>query len=62
MFVSCVVDEADLSAFFGEAQVCIILTQDETVFTAAGHHTVWFFRTLGDQIINQYADIRFGTR
>ena len=50
--------QADGMADFGQTKIGVILTQQQAVFAAAGHHAVRFVGALGRQIVHEHADIR----
>ena len=54
-------DQSDAISFFPESQVCIILTEQQTVLGTACHHTVRLMVFFRYQIVDQHADIGFGT-
>ena len=41
----------------GQSQVGVVLPQQETILGPGGEHAIRFFGTLGDQVIDQHADI-----
>ena len=53
-----VAGQTDGVADFGQAEIGVILTQQQAVFAAAGHHAVRFVGALGRQIVHEHADIR----
>ena len=52
-----VIDQTDPVADLRKTHIRIILTQEYPVFGAGGHHTVRFFRSLGNKVIDQNSDI-----
>ena len=44
-------------ADFGKAQVGVVLAEQQTIFGAGGEHAIRLGRSLGDQIVNQNADV-----
>ena len=61
MLVSLFRDESDFISFRREPEVRIILTENETVFAPACHHTVRLVCSFGYKVINERSDIRFVT-
>ncbi|MNF34622.1 hypothetical protein D3C84_154680 [compost metagenome] len=53
-----VIDQAQLAAFCGQAQVGVVFAQDQPVFGARGEHAVRLLGAQGDQVVDQHADIR----
>ena len=49
--------KTQLVADSSKALVGVILPQDEAIFGAAGHHAIGLFRTLGDEVVDQRANI-----
>ena len=45
-------------ALCGEAHIRIVLTEFYAVFRPRGHHAVGFVRTLGDEVVDEDADVR----
>ena len=43
----------------GEAEIAIVLTQEQAVFRAAGEHAVGLDDALGHEVVHHYAKIRF---
>ena len=54
-----VIDQAQLAADAGQAHVGVVLAQLQPVFGAAGEHAVRLVGAVGDQVVDQYAQIRF---
>src|SRR5690606_12956129 len=52
-----IVDQAQFAALLGQAQVGVVLAQDQPVFGTRGKHAVRLLGTQGNQVVNQYADI-----
>jgi hypothetical protein len=52
-----VVDEAELAARFGEAEVGVVLAQLEAVLGAAGEHPVGLGHAAGDQVVDQHPEV-----
>ena len=50
--VARIIDEADLATLFRQAQIRIILTQQQAIFRSGGHHAIGLVRALSYQIIN----------
>lgn len=44
----------------GQTGIGIVLPEQQTVFGTAGHHTVGIAAPLGDQVIDEGADIGLG--
>ena len=44
---------------FSQAQVGIVFTQAQAIFSTAGEHPVRLLHPLRDQVINQHPEIRF---
>ncbi len=53
--------EANFISFFGQAQVGVVLPKNGSVFGAGRKHAIRFFRPLRNQVINQHANVGFGT-
>ena len=51
--------KADVMALLGEAKIRIVLTEDQAVLAAAGHHAVRFIRPLRDEVIDERTDVGF---
>ena len=49
--------QAQLSPFFGQPQVGIILAEEQTIFRPGGEHTVRLARSLRDEIVDHDADV-----
>ena len=49
--------QPELTADGAQALVGVVLTQDQAVFAAGGHHAVRLVGALGDQVVDQRADI-----
>ena len=58
--VSFLADQSDTVAGRSQSQIGIVLSQKQAVFRTAGHHSVGFVGSLGDQVVNQRADIAVG--
>jgi len=41
-----------------QAKICVVMAQQQPIFSARGKHAVRLSRIFRDQIINQYTDIR----
>ena len=54
-------DQSHLITFLCQTQVCIVLTQKQTIFCPGCHHTVWFMVLLCYQVIDQNTDISLRT-
>ena len=52
------VHQPQLAAGFGQAQIRVVLPQQQAVFGPAGEHAVGFRGPAGDQVVYQHADIR----
>ena len=48
-----------MATLFRQAQIRIILTQQQAIFCSRGHHTIRLIRPLRNQIIYQNTDIGF---
>ena len=61
LLISFFINQSNLIAFFRQTHICIVLPQQQTVLCPGGHHPIRFPVFLRHQIIDQHADIRFGT-
>ncbi len=55
--VAFVGQQAGIVADLGQAQVGVVLAQEQAVFGPAGHDAVGFVNDLGDQVVDQDADV-----
>ena len=55
------IDQTNLIPFFTETKICIILSQQKTIFCTACHHSIRFMVFFCNQVIDQYSNISFGT-
>ena len=60
-FVSGIADEPQFLTGGGQAQIRIVLAQQQAVLASGGHHTVGLLGALGDQIVNEGANVGGGT-
>ena len=58
MLPAIVVDQADLAADRRQALVGVVAAQMQPMLGAAGEHAVRLGRRLGDQVVDQHADVR----
>ena len=52
-----IADKAKLMADGRKALIGVVLPQDQAVLAAARHHAVGLVRALGDEVVNERADI-----
>ena len=54
-------DQSHPVSLLGKPKIRIVLAEQETVFRPGGHHPVWFSVFFRHQVVDQNADIAFGT-
>ena len=57
LFVLFVADQSDFPTQLREAQVRIVLTQGKAIFRPSRHHAIGLSGALGDEIVDQDADV-----
>ena len=56
---SCLTDQSCAKCTTGQTLIGIVVSQRQSIFSAAGEHAIWFFCPFTDKIINEDADISF---
>ena len=54
--------ETELPTLLGKTVVGIVLTKEDAILRAGGEHTVWLVNTLGDEVVDEDANIRLVAR
>ena len=54
------VDEAEGGGVRGEAEVAVVLAEEETVFGATGEHAIGFGDVFGDEVVEHDTEVGFG--
>ncbi len=57
LLIALAAGEAGSVAHLGQAEVGVVLPEQQAVFGAGGHHAVGFVDALGDQIVDQHAGV-----
>ena len=52
-------DKSQLLRFRGQAAICIVLSQLQSILRSTGKHAIRFVHTVGDKVVNQDSDIGF---
>ncbi|CSC33107.1 Uncharacterised protein [Vibrio cholerae] len=53
-----IIHKAKLTRFFGQTQISVVFTQQQTIFRTRSEHTVRFFSAHGRKIVDQHAHVR----
>ncbi len=54
------IDQTGAVSGRGEAEIGVVLPKEQAVFGAAGEHAVGFADALGDEVVDEDADVGFG--
>jgi hypothetical protein len=56
---SSLTDQSCAKCTTGQTLIGVVVSQIQSIFSAAGEHAIWFFCPFSDKIINEDADISF---
>jgi hypothetical protein len=56
---SCLIDQSCVKSTTGQTLIGVVMSQRQSIFSAAGKHAIRFFCPFTDEIINEDADVSF---
>jgi hypothetical protein len=56
---SCLTDHACIKSAIGQTLIRVVMSQRQSILSAAGKHAIGLFCPLSDKIINEDADVSF---